>query len=92
MIKSVAGSATQRFLDEGKSKFSGMDEEVALERFAELNAATSLRELGKLSGVRLHKLKGPLSEFWSIDINGPWRIKFKFKDGDAHEVEIFDPH
>jgi hypothetical protein len=38
------------------------------------------------------KLKGPLKEFWSIDVNGPWRVIFKFRDGDAYEVEITDTH
>jgi toxin HigB-1 len=40
----------------------------------------------------LHKLKDNLRSFWSIDVNGRWRILFKFKDGDAYEVHISDPH
>jgi proteic killer suppression protein len=59
---------------------------------AELHAAFSLESLGKLNSVGLHKLKGSLWHFWSIDINGPWRIIFKFRDGDAYEVEIVDTH
>jgi toxin HigB-1 len=52
----------------------------------------SLDALGRLNSVGLHKLKGNLRNFWSIDVNGPWRILFKFKDGDAHEVHIADTH
>ena len=90
MIKSVSGSATVLFLRQGKSKFSGLDEDLAKQRIAELHAATSLDDLGKLNSVGLHKLKGPLREFWSIDVNAKWRIIFKFRDGDACEVEVTD--
>ncbi len=61
-----------------------------MQRLAELHAAPSLAALGKLNSVGLHKLKGPLRNFWSIDVNGPWRIIFKFRDGDAYEVRITD--
>jgi proteic killer suppression protein len=92
MIKSILGSATRQFIERGKSRFSGLDEDLARQRLAELNAAPSLTVIGKLNSVGLHKLKGNLREFWSIDVNGRWRIRFKFKDGDAHEVHIADTH
>jgi proteic killer suppression protein len=92
MIRSIKGSATRQFVEQGKSKFRGLDTELAFRRIAMLNAATSLDELGKLSSVGLHKLKGDLRAFWSIDLNGRWRLLFRFKDGDAFDVHIFDPH
>jgi proteic killer suppression protein len=92
MIKSVSGSATNQLIAAGKSKFSGLDKDLARQRLAELHAATSLADLGALKSIGLHKLKGPLRQFWSIDVNGRWRIIFKFRDGDAYEVEIADTH
>jgi toxin HigB-1 len=92
VIKSISGSTTKQFVEQGKSKFSGLDEDLAKQRLNELHAASSLDDFGKLNSIGLHKLKGPLREFWSIDINGRWRIVFKFRDGDAHEVEITDTH
>jgi toxin HigB-1 len=92
MISSVLGSATRQFVENDKSKFSGLDVDLANQRLAQLNAATSLDALGQLRSVGLHKLKGSLRAFWSIDINGPWRILFKFHDGNAYEVHIADPH
>ena len=47
---------------------------------------------GRLNSVGLHKLKGNLRGFWSIDVNGRWRILFKFRNGDAYEVHIADTH
>lgn len=92
MIKSISGAATNQFVTLGKSKFSGLDEELARQRLNELNAASSLDSLGRLNSVGLHKLKGPLRNFWSIDVNARWRIIFKFQSGDAYEVEITDTH
>jgi proteic killer suppression protein len=92
MIMSISGSRTRQFVETGKSKFSGLDVELAYQRLAELNAAPSLEALGKLNSVGLHKLKGDLRRYWSIDINGLWRIHFLFKDGNAYEVRITDPH
>ena len=67
-------------------------QQLALRRLAQLDAAPSLSALGNLNSVGLHKLKGNLRTFWSIDVNGRWRILFKFKDGDAYEVHITDTH
>jgi len=92
MIRSIANAATRRFILDGKSKFSGLDLVLAQDRLDQIHAARSLRELGNLNSIGLHKLKGNLKGFWSVDVNGPWRIIFKFKDGDAYEVEILDTH
>jgi proteic killer suppression protein len=92
MILSIKGSATRQFIEERKSKFSGLDADLAQQRLSELNAATSLDALGKLNSVGLHKLKGSLRAYWSIDINGRWRILFKFRNGNAYELHIIDPH
>ncbi len=92
MIKSISGGATRQFIASGKSKFSGLNEALAQDRLDQINAASSLADLGNLSSVGRHKLKGPLRGFWSVDVNGPWRIIFKFRNGDAYEVQIVDTH
>lgn len=92
MIKTIKGAASRQFIESGKSKFSGLDAPVAMRRLRQWNAATSLADLGGLNSVGLHKLRGDLRGFWSIDINGPWRLLFKFSNGDAYEVHIHDPH
>ena len=92
MIKSWANSATQRFADGGRSKFSGLDEDAAMEMLAVLGAATSLGDISPLKSVGLHKLKGARKTQWAMTINGPWRLCFRFADGDAWEVEIVDYH
>ncbi len=92
MIKSYLGRATEVFATSGKSKFSGLDEALADQRLAELNAAPSLSALSPLASVGLHKLTGDLRGFFSMDINGRWRLLFRFRDGNAHDVHIADTH
>jgi proteic killer suppression protein len=92
MIRSIKGGATRQFVESGKSKFSRMDASIARRRIAQLDAAVSPQSLGRLNSVGLHKLTGDLREYWSIDINGPWRLLFKFEDGNAYEVHIADTH
>ncbi|MBN9070528.1 MAG: type II toxin-antitoxin system RelE/ParE family toxin [Rhizobiales bacterium] len=92
MIRSWANSATRKFAEDGKSKFSGLDEEAAIELLAMLDAATSLRDISPLKSVGLHKLSGDRAGQWAMTVNGPWRICFRFEDGDAFDVEIVDYH
>jgi proteic killer suppression protein len=92
MIKSFATSSTRRFYEIGKSSFRGMDATAAHELLATLDEAMSLSELSPLKSVGLHKLKGDRKGQWSMTVNGPWRICFRFADGDAFDVEIVDYH
>ena len=92
MVRSVKGTATRQFIETGKSKFSGLEVDLARQRLAELNAARSLDDLSRLRSVGLHKLKGDRRGCWAMKVNGPWRVVFRFCDGDAYEVEIVDDH
>ena len=69
-----------------------LDVEAACDLLAALNAATSLNDLSPLRSVGLHKLKGDRKGQWAMTVNGPWRVCFRFKGGDAYEVEIVDYH
>lgn len=93
MIKSWGNSKTRRLAEEGKVRgFSGLDTDAVEDLLAALDAASSLTDLSPLKSVGLHKLKGDRRGQWAMTVNGPWRICFRFEDGDAHEVEIVDYH
>lgn len=92
MIRSWANTATRRFAETGRGKFGGLDEESALTLLAALDAATSLSDLSPLKSVGLHKLRGDRKGQWAMTVNGPWRVCFRFRDGDAWDVEIVDYH
>jgi proteic killer suppression protein len=93
MIKSWANSRSRRFYEAGKiSKFRSLNIDAAEELLAALDAATSLTDLSPLKSVGLHKLSGDRAGQWAMTVNGPWRICFRFKNGNAYNVEITDYH
>ena len=93
MIRSWRNSVTRKIWDgERPNRFRGLDVEAAVDILLALNAAKSLHDLSPLKSVGLHKLKGDRKGEWAMTINGPWRVCFEFRKGDAFEVEIVDYH
>lgn len=45
-----------------------------------------------LPGWRVHQLAGDLGGFWSLTVTGNWRLIVRFKDGDAHDLDLVDYH
>lgn len=66
--------------------------ESALYKLDILNSAHSLDDLQSPPGNRLEVLRGKYKGFHSIRINAQWRIIFKWKGANAHEVQIIDYH
>lgn len=58
---------------------------------ADLAAASKVDDM-RLPGYRLHQLRGNLKGFYAIYVSGNWRIIFKFKDGQATDVDLVDYH
>ena len=46
----------------------------------------------KVPGWELHELKGNRKGTWSIEVTANFRITFRFKNGDAYEVDMEDYH
>lgn len=65
---------------------------VARRKLRMLNNATVLDDLRIPPANRLEALKGDRKGQYSIRINEQWRICFRWKNGDAHDVEIVDYH
>ena len=57
-----------------------------------LDAAESLQDLRVPPGNRLERLSRDREGQHSIRINDQWRVCFRWRDGDAHDVEIVDYH
>lgn len=65
---------------------------VALRKLDALNAAHDLRDLRSPPGNRLEALRGDWSGFHSIRINQQWRLVFRWRDAQTHDVQIVDYH
>jgi len=64
----------------------------ALRKLLLLDAAERLSDLRVPPGNRLERLRGDRNGQHSIRINDRWRICFRWRDGDAYDVEIVDYH
>ena len=81
----------QLFQDVGVPRFRAF-ERVARRKLLLLHAAPALESLRVPPGNRLERLKGDRAGQHSIRINDQWRICFRWRDGDAFDVEIADYH
>ena len=67
-------------------------QQIGRRKLRMLNNSADLIDLKIPPSNRLQKLSGDLREFYSIRINDQWRIIFKWKLGNAFEVQIIDYH
>ena len=67
-------------------------QDTALRKLRLLNNAKRIDDLRVPPGNRLEKLKGDRAGQYSIRVNDQWRICFRWKDGDALDVQIVDYH
>ena len=93
MIKNFADRETEQIFRGQHSRRLPSDlQRIALRKLVQVNAAASLEFLRVPPGNRLEKLSGKRAGQHSIRINDQWRICFRWRDGDAHDVEIVDYH
>jgi len=65
---------------------------TANRKLTQIHNARSLADLKAPPGNRLEPLAGDRKGQHSIRINDQWRICFRWRGGDAHDVEIVDYH
>jgi toxin HigB-1 len=93
MIKSFKDKETEKvYSREGSRKLPEDIQQVALRKLRMINNAKNLNDLRIPPANNLKKLKGNREGQHSVRINDQWRICFKWKGGDAHEVEVADYH
>jgi len=61
-------------------------------RLVQLDNAVELIDLRFPQSNRLEKLHRERKGQHSVRVNDQWRICFKFRNGDAYEVELTDYH
>lgn len=92
MIKSFRDRNTERlFSDIDVLRFRSF-ERVARRKLLYLHRARRLGDLRRPPNNRLEALRGNRKGQFSIRINDRWRICFRWKAGDATDVEIVDYH
>jgi len=93
VIRSWRNPPSRKVWDgERPNRFGGLDYAAAVDLLLVLNVAKTLQDVSPLKSVGLHKLKGDRKGQWAMSVNGPWRICFEFRKGDAFNVEIVNYH
>jgi len=93
MIKSFQDKETEKIFSRHLSSKLPQDiQRIARKKLVILDATQELNDLRIPPGNRLEALRGDRKGQHSIRINDQWRICFKRRDGNAHDVEITDYH
>lgn len=90
MIKTFANKETKALFNGVRVRRFVNMEGSARRKLEYLDAAGALEDLRVPPGNRLEALKGDRSGQHSIRVNDQFRVCFRWKDGDAYNVEITD--
>ena len=92
MIKSFRHKGLKKFFDTGS--VAGIQPHHAKRlrmQLVALDTATTIEDM-EIPGFKLHSLKGPDNDRWSVWVNGNWRVTFVFHDGHAFILDYEDYH
>ena len=92
MIGSFSDRALKRLYDRGDRSGIRPDMVSKVERILQrLDEISSPGQMA-LPGYRLHSLSGDLKGFWSVTVNGNWRVIFRIEGGQPRDVQLLDYH
>ena len=93
MIKTFADKEAEKIFNRQRSrKLPASIPRKGRMKLEILDAAVAVEDLRIPPGTRLEKLTVDREGQHSIRINQQWRICFRWKNGDAYDVEIVDYH
>ena len=93
MIKSFRDRDTERIFNRQRVKrFSTQIQKFTQRKLDLIDGADLIEDLRTPPGNRLEKLSGNRKGQYSIRVNDQWRICFRWKSGQATDVEIVDYH
>ena len=96
MIETFGDPLAEDLFDDKKTKatraFPPELRRAARRKLLYLHDAAELRDSSVPPGNRLERLKGTWKGLYSIRINDPWRVVFRWRGGNAFDVQIVDYH
>lgn len=92
MIRSFHDPDTEAIFQQRRVRRFQQTAAVALRKLVQLDSAEELRDLASVPANRLEALKGDRKGQYSVRSNDQYRVCFRWRDGDAFEVEISDYH
>ena len=93
MIKEFGDKESEKIWNGLSSKKLPIDiQNVARRKLRMINNSNDINDLRIPPANRLEKLKGNLSNYYSIRINNQWKIIFIWENNDAYDIKIVDYH
>jgi proteic killer suppression protein len=93
MIKEFGDKESEKIWNGLSSKKLPIDiQNLARRKLRMINNSNDINDLRIPPANRLEKLKGNLSNYYSIRINNQWRIIFIWENNDAYDIKIVDYH
>lgn len=92
MIKSFRHAGLRAFFETGSKAGIRPDHAARLRRILGVLDGASSIDQAHLPGFDLHKLSGDLTGYWSVKVNGNWRVIFRFDAGEVELVDYLDYH
>lgn len=93
MIKTFSDKEAEKIWNQQRSKRLPLPiQQRALNKLAMISQAVDLNDLRIPPANRLEALAGDRLGQHSIRINQQWRICFRWKEGNAYDLEITDYH
>ena len=92
MIKSFRHKGLEKFYRTGSKASIQAKHALKLRRILGLLDVATTAEDVNLPGYRLHPLTGKQKGFFSVWVNGNWRIIFRFVGDDVELVNYLDYH
>jgi len=92
MIESFKHKGLKRLYEDGDPSSLRADMVEKIENILTLLDMAKAPDTLNAPSLRLHQLKGELKGFWSVTVRANWRIIFRFRNGNAQDVELIDYH
>ncbi len=92
MIKSFRHKGIEKFFFKGsKAGIQAHHAKKLNRQLSRLDASISAEDMN-IPGWRFHALKGNMLNFYSVRVDGNWRLTFTFEGNDAVLVDYQDYH
>jgi proteic killer suppression protein len=93
VIRTFACAETEKVFHREVSRRLPSDiQQTARRKLLYVHEARNLQDLRSPPGNRLEALAGRRKGQYSIRVNDQWRLCFRWRDGEAFDVEIVDYH
>ena len=92
MIQSFRHKGLKRLFEKGEAKGIRADQVEKIENILFVLSRARKPEEVDLPGFHLHPLKGDMKGLWAVTVRANWRVTFRFKEGEACDVDLADYH